>query len=108
MLFMAAIQIRKSARPHLYLDEWYKFRGVNDEKLANRLGMHRETVHRWRKQQHRLTPEKIAQLAAALDCRPEDLWRPPNSPSLDAMLRDVAAEEREMVIDVARRILKKA
>lgn len=81
-------------RHWLYIAEWMKERGLSDEKLAEKLGLARETVTRYRDQQHRLNTPKIARLAAALDLEPEQLWRPPNPnrPSLDAMLRDAPDE----------------
>lgn len=65
-------------------------RGFSDQKLADALGVARETVTRYREQQHRLNPQKMAALADALDLEPEQLWRPPapNRPSLDRMLKD--------------------
>src|SRR6185295_5294224 len=77
---------------HLYIEEWMAQRGLNDEKVANRLSVARETVTRWRGQQHRLNPEKIAALAAALDLEPEELWRPPSRPSVDALLKNAPDE----------------
>jgi hypothetical protein len=79
--------IRRGARTHLYIEEWFKERGLNDEKVGNRIGVDRATVFRWRKEQHRLNPEKIAALADALDLEPQELWRPPQRPSLDALVR---------------------
>ena len=81
-------RIRKGARRHLYIEEWMAYRGLSDEKLANRLEVARETVTRWRGQQHRLNPDKIAAIASALDCEPEELWHPPSRPSLDALVKD--------------------
>jgi len=60
---------------YLYIDEWFERRGVNDEKVANRIGVTRSAVFKWRKEQDRLSPEKMAQLAAALDIEPAELWR---------------------------------
>jgi transcriptional regulator with XRE-family HTH domain len=81
-------------------------RSVSDEKLANRLNVARETVTRWRNQQHRLNPGKIAALAAALDLEPEDLFRPPTArPSLDSLVRDAPDELQNTVTDVVKRLV---
>lgn len=80
-------------------------RGLSDEKLANRLGVARETVTRWRGQQHRLNPDKIAAIANALDCEPEDLWRPPSRPSLDAMVKNATADMQATAADIVRRLV---
>lgn len=96
-------------RAHLYIEEWFDARGVNDEKIGNRIGRDRATVHRWRKEQHRLNPDKIAELAAALDLEPAELFQPPSSgPSLDAIVRDSDPADREMIVDVVRRLATKA
>lgn len=87
-------RIRKGAKAHLYIEEWMRDRGLNDETLGGRLGVARQTVHRWRKEQHRLDPGKIAKIAHALDLDgPETLWRPPGRPSLDAKMHGASDDE---------------
>lgn len=76
------------------------YRGLSDEKLAGRLGVARETVTRWRGQQHRLNPEKIAALASALDCEPEDLWRLPSRPSVDALLKGASDDLQQKAVEM--------
>lgn len=100
----AAIQIRRGARPHLYVTEWFEQRGVNDEKVGDRIGVDRATIFRWRKEQHRLNPDKIAALAKALDLEPEDLWRPPARPSLDALIKDAPDDVVSMAFDIVKRM----
>lgn len=96
--------IRRGARGHLYIEEWFKARGLNDEKVGNRIGVDRATVFRWRKEQHRLNPEKIAALADALDLEPQELWRPPERPSLDALVRDSSDDVVNMAFDIVKRM----
>ena len=96
-------KIRKGNRTHLYIEEWMAARELSDETLANRLDTSRTTVWRWRTQQHRLNPEKIAQLAAALNLEPQDLWRPParaERPSVDALLRDASDEIVQKAVEL--------
>ena len=86
-------------------------RELSDEKLAGRLEVARETVTRWRGQQHRLNPDKIAALASALDLEPQQLWQPPppeGRPSLDALVRNAPAELQEMAADIVRRLVNRA
>ena len=99
--------IRKSARRHLYIEEWMADRGLSDEKLANRLEVARETVTRWRGQQHRLNPDKIAAIAKALDCEPEDLWRPPSRPSLDAIVKGAEPDFHEYIVDMVKKAVSR-
>lgn len=96
--------IRRGARPHLYIEEWFRERGLNDEKVGNRIGVDRATVFRWRKEQHRLNPEKIAALAEALDLEPQELWRPPTRPSLDALVKDSSDDVVNMAFDIVKRM----
>lgn len=96
--------IRRGARGHLYIEEWFQQRGLNDEKVGNRIGVDRATVFRWRKEQHRLNPQKIAALAEALDLEPEELWRPPSRRSLDALVKDAPDDVVDMAFDVLKRM----
>lgn len=98
-------KIRKGSRRHLYLDEHMAERGLNDEKLAGRLDVSRETVTRWRNQQHRLNPDKIAAIAKALDREPEELWRLPTNTSLDAMVKNAPESVQDMAVDIVRRLV---
>lgn len=99
------VLIRKSTRKHLYIEEWMAHRGLGDEQVAGRLDVARETVTRYRGQQHRLNPDKIAAIAHALDCEPEELWRPPGRPSLDAMVKDATDDLRATAADIVKRLV---
>jgi transcriptional regulator with XRE-family HTH domain len=103
---VTSIRQRSARRRHLYISERMEKLGLSDEAVAGRLGVARETVWRWRTQQHRLNPEKIASLAAALDCEPEDLWRPPGQQSVDAMLKDAPEDLRRQAAELVAVILK--
>jgi len=93
-------------RGHLFVAEWMEHRELSDEKLAGRLGVDRVTVTRWRNQQHRLNPDKIAAIAAALDIDCAQLFRPPSArPSLDAPLRDAPAELQDTAADIVKRLV---
>ena len=100
-------KIRSGARGHLYIEEWMAKRDVRDEAVANRIGVARETVTRWRRQHHRLNPEKIAALASALDLEPIQLWSPPSRPSVDALLKGASDEMVQKVVEMAA-ILRRA
>ena len=107
MSAMATDRIRKGARGHLYLDEWFERRDMNDEKVANRLGVARQTIWKWRKHPATLGPDKLAKLAFALDCEPIQLWGPPARPSLDVIMMgeddDTVKEAAEMLAIFKRR-----
>lgn len=99
----------ESRSAHLFIKEWSDYRGLSDEKIGVLLGKDRTTIFKWRTQQSRLDPEKIADLADVLDCQPAELWRPPPStsrPSVDAMLKDAPDELVQKAADVAAILLK--
>lgn len=95
---------------HLYIEEWMAAadpRPVSDDELGKRLGVARQTVFRWRKEQWRLDPGKIAAIAEALGIEPEQLWRPPHRPSVDAILKDAPDDVHETAMDIVRRLIGK-
>lgn len=100
-------RIRTGARIHLYIEEWMEHRGLNDSRMGERIGVDRATVHRWRNEQHRLNPSKIAKLADALDIDSTDLYRLPARPSIDAIVEGAPEEVQSMVVDIARRMTGK-
>lgn len=105
---MATAQTKGGTRGHLYLDEWFEYRKTTDEEVANALGLHRQTVWKWRTEQHRLNPAKIAQLVAVLDCKPRDLWAPPGQIGFDDIMDGATDEMRSMVADIIRRLMSKS
>lgn len=103
-----ATKIGQRRKAHLYIKEWMDARGLSDEKVANRVGVARETIYRWHNEQHRLNPEKIAQLADALDMEPAEFYRPPGRQSLDAMVQNVPDDVQAMAVDIVARLVGKA
>lgn len=100
--------IGRRGAAHLYIKEWMDELGVSDEKAANRIGVARETVYRWRTEQHRLNPDKIAELAHALNIEPEQFYRLPGRPSLDALVKDAPVDLQNTAADIVRRLVGKA
>jgi len=95
-----------NARSHLYIDEWMAELCLNDETLGERLGKSRVTVWRWRSEQHRLNPGKIAAIAAALGREPEELFRSPSRPSLDAIVKNASDDMVKRAAEVVTIIVK--
>lgn len=98
--------IRKGARLHYYIKEWIEHLNLTDEIVAGRMGLaSRTSVWKLYTQQHRLTPEKVARIAEALDRHPNELLFPPEVPSLDALAEGASRELRAaMVTDIMRRM----
>jgi len=101
-------RIRKSASRRLFLKEHRKAKGVSAEVMAGRLDIERESVYRQEREPRRVNAEKLAAWAVALDVEPEELWSPPGTQSLDALVRGTSAEVKEMAVDIVRRLLKRA
>lgn len=102
-------RIRRGIRPHLYIKEHREALGLSLEQMAGRLGVERNSVWRWEKEQHRLNPDKIAEIADALGL---DHWtelaHPPGLRSLDAMLAGQPDDVRETVVDIVARLTRRA
>lgn len=92
-------------RRYLYITERMESMGLGDADVAGRVGVARETIYRWRTEQHRLNPEKIASLADALNCHPTDLWKRPGRPSLDAMIEDAPDDVQDTAVDIVVRLV---
>lgn len=104
MVSTMVTKIRRGARLHYYIKEHMERLGVSDDVLAGRLGIGRETVWKRYKDQRRLDPEKVAQIADALGMHHSELLFPPGTPSLDAIAKDASAEQREMAADILKRM----
>ena len=55
------------------------YRSVSTEELADRIGVHVETVRRWMRAQNVLSAEDASLVASALDIPGDLLMRPPES-----------------------------
>jgi transcriptional regulator with XRE-family HTH domain len=107
MLTGMVTRIGTGKRQHLYIEEHMRAKGLSDQDVADRLETSRVTVYRWRKEQRKLTPEKIAALAEAIGIDPEQFWRLPGRPSVDAILRDAPIEiVAEIAAEAARKVVR--
>jgi transcriptional regulator with XRE-family HTH domain len=86
----------------IFLSEWMEKGNLSDERLAGRLGVERETVNRWRNYPQRLSLPRIEEIAGALDIEPADLWRHPDRPSADALLRDAPEDVQINAVEMLR------
>lgn len=98
-------RIRKGAKLHYYIKEWIEHLNLTDDQVAARMGLaSRASVWKLYKEQQRLSPQRVAQIADALGRHPNELLFPPNVPSLDALADGATPEERAaMVVDIMRR-----
>jgi DNA-binding transcriptional regulator YiaG len=102
--FVADLAMPRRLSPHrqprLYIAEWRVKRGLSRQRLADRLGTTNMTVSRWERGSVLVNTDVMAALADVLSIEPEDLFRHPDQPSADALLRDAAPEVRDQAIAV--------
>lgn len=97
-----------STRFRVYIREWMNKRELSDEDLGEIMGVARQTVYRWRTEEHRLSPPKIAAIAEALGLEPIDLLRPPDRRSIDAITKDASDADHAAIFDFADRWVKRS
>jgi len=105
----------------LFIAEWRENRGLTQKQLGLRLGVSDMTVSRWERATNgqARTPPKgadkgtaevnwpvIQAIAEALDIEPDDLFRHPDQPSANALLRDQPSAIRDQAIAIIRAIRK--
>lgn len=100
-------RIYQKRRNRLFIKEWQDKWGLSAETMASRLGIERESYYRLLREPHRINTERLEQLAEAMghNMSPTDFYRPPERPSLDAMLEKAPDELRETAIDIVRRLV---
>lgn len=96
----------KPAKRRLFLKENREALGVSATQMAEKLGIERESVYRLERELWRVNSDKQAEYAHALGLEPEDLWRLPGTPSLDAMVKSAPDDVRAMAADIVRRLVE--
>lgn len=71
----------------LYIAEWREDKGLTQQQLGDRLGTSDVTVSRWETGKRKPDLDAQAAIAEALGISPGDLYRHPEQPSADALLR---------------------
>jgi len=89
---------RKPVR--LFLAEWRDSRGLTQQQLADRLETSDVTVSRWETGKRKPDDDVKAAIAWVLGIELVDLYRHPNQPSADALLRGAPAETVDQAIRV--------
>lgn len=85
-----------------YLAEWRENRGLTQQTLGDRLGVSDVTVSRWETGRALLNTNVLAAISEALNIEPQDIYRHPDQPSADALLRDQPVEIRDQAIKLIR------
>lgn len=96
----------KRAKRRLFLKEHREAQGVSATLMGEKLGIERESVYRLEREPWRVNSAKQAEWATALGIEPEDLWRPPGTPSLDGMIAQAPDDLKAMAADIVRRLME--
>jgi transcriptional regulator with XRE-family HTH domain len=94
--------------------EWRKKKGLTQQQLADRLPIGedgkptgKDQISRWENSKRGMTMEVQVALAEALNLdTPGDLFRDPNMPSADDLLRRANPEQRIRILAVIETMLK--
>ncbi len=90
-----------SRRPvKLYLAEWRESRQLTQQQLADRLDTTDVTISRWETGKRRPDDQAKGDIAWVLGIEVVDLYRHPDRPSADALLRDQPQEIQEQAFRV--------
>lgn len=95
----------------LYIAEWRESRNLSQEQLGARIGprgISDVTVSRWETGKRKPDLNAQAAIAEALGIHIIDLWRHPDQPSADALLRDQPQEVKDQAIRLIEAIRRKA
>jgi transcriptional regulator with XRE-family HTH domain len=85
----------------LFLAEWREKKGLTQQQLADRLDTSDVTISRWETRARKPDDDAKAAIAWVLGIEVVDLYRHPDRPSADALLRGQPPE----VIDQALRVI---
>jgi transcriptional regulator with XRE-family HTH domain len=89
----------------LFLKEHREAKGLSASEMGEKLGIERESVYRLEKKYLGVSSQKQAEYARALGIEPEELWRPPDNPSLDAIMSRAPEDVRASVHNLIRRLV---
>jgi len=84
----------------LYLAEWREKRGLTQQQLADRLETSDVTISRWETGKRRPDDDAKSAISWVLGIEVVDLYRHPEQPSADALLRGQPTEIQEQAFRV--------
>lgn len=84
----------------IYLKEWVEYRGLNYERLADRIETSKSVVSKIATGKQRYNQDWLEKFAWALDCEVAQLYRPPTAPTADELLARMAPDDRERALRI--------
>ena len=91
-------------QPKLFIAEWRDSRGLTQEALGHRLGTSDVTVSRWETGSRRPDNNALAAICEALGIEITDIYRHPDAPSADQLLRGQPEEVWDQAIAIIKTI----
>lgn len=85
-----------------FLAKWRAKRELTQEQLADRVGTYKAQISNWEGGKRALTFDVQSALAEALDIEPQDLFRDPDRPSADELLRDASPQVLSEAIEIIK------
>jgi predicted transcriptional regulator len=96
----------KRVKKRLYLKEHREAQGISASLMGEKLGIERESVYRLEREQWRVNTDKQIEIAYILDIEPQELWSPPGTLSLDAIVQSKPDDFKTMAADILRRMVE--
>lgn len=109
MLDMATrIHDRHDNRPRHQVREWRLRRGFTLEQVAEKIGYNKGSLSAIENYKKPLLEWHIYALADAFGIEPDQLFRHPDAPSIDALMRGAPADVWDNVLTMAAALVAKA
>lgn len=100
-------RIKPRRKLKVYLAEWRQHRGLSQQALGAILGVSNMTISRWELGQAEPNLSVLAAICEALRMAPGDIYRrPSDSDEIGAILTQATPEQRKMIEEIAKTILK--
>lgn len=100
-------RIRAGYHGRLFLREHRRAKDISAPRMADRLGITRESLLRLERKPDRIDWGKAVEYARALGIAPARLLRPPEAISLDAIIEDSPPDVQAMAADIIARLVAK-
>lgn len=102
------IHDRADDRSRHFVREWRSLRGLTLEQVADRIGYNKGSLSAIENFKKPLLEWHIYALAEAFDIEPNQLFRDPRAPSIDALMRGAPDDVWDNVMTMAAALVAKA
>ena len=99
-----AARIYPKRPPRVYLAEWRDHRGLTQAQLGDRLGVSSVAISRWEGGSRRPDLNVLAAISEALGVDLSALYRHPNQPSADELLKGQPQEVWDQAMSIIKTI----